>query len=309
MSILPPKSEATTDSFEDFISNCEDPPESNLPKHVQDLMYGSKGRRKFPRHYYTPSGCVTSETLTEVLSQAPRPEPWSDQPKQTAHTEKKARGSIYRRGRHVSEEKTKDQRDKYFEYDAIIKTNQYNKIAFNNSHLLRDMVPQWCEDRLRTACRSARFELPFDKNILENITPLQFLARYTRLYREQRRRYSLIFHKHKSKMNDYIEYQNLFPALNTMFGMFFSKENFNILCTALFIDRQTAMDETTFVGVCTFADRLFWTSYLEHLDRDTFTFLGPNRSVLEYADFENLKRKLDGVKLSKEMHHLLYSLA
>ncbi|CAG5114663.1 unnamed protein product [Candidula unifasciata] len=296
---------------EDVFSQMEEPGESRLAKHIQDLMFGPKGRRKFPKHEYKPTGCIDYEILGDAVSSAHKPPPWlTDQVKPAGGpSEKKAKGSVFRRPRQVAEEKVKERRDRYSEYNRIITSNPYKKIAFNNSQMLRDMIPQWCQDRLRTACRSARFELPFDKTILENITPLQFLARYTRLYREQRRRYSLIFQKHKSKLNDYIEYQNLFPALNTMFGMYLSKENFDILCTALFIDRQTSLDETTFVGVCTFADRLFWTSYLEHLERDTFTFLGPNRSVLEYADFENLKRKIDGLQLSREMYYLLYSLA
>lgn len=51
------------------------------------------------------------------------------------------------------------------------------------------------------------------------------------------------------------------------------------------------------------------TFFFYSSEDDTFSFWAPNRSALEYADFENLRRKLSDVQLSKELTVLLQSLA
>ncbi|CAL1538899.1 unnamed protein product [Lymnaea stagnalis] len=171
-----------------------------------------------------------------------------------------------------------------------------------------ETIPSWVMDRLQTSCRSFRYELPFNKKVLEEMTPVQFLANHTRLERDQRRHYTEIFKKFKQKSTEFLDGKSLYAALNSMFGSYLSTSNYEILQTCLFITDDSLFDVNTFAGICAFTDRLFWTAYLDG-EVDTFTIWAPNRTALEFADFENLKRKLKDFNLSKEMRVLLYSLA
>uniref|UniRef100_A0A2C9L3F9 Uncharacterized protein n=2 Tax=Biomphalaria glabrata TaxID=6526 RepID=A0A2C9L3F9_BIOGL len=275
--------------------------------HIQALLYGPDDIlcRTLPYMGLTAESFVTGNSLKKAFI---------DKSEQQTHTPKKFNYVVDNMIRSKKKTKREDRGSidgsihKYQRFDEIIEGNKFGKIQFREVGAKCEVIPKWVLTRLETACRSFRYELPFNKRLLEHMTPLQYLATYTRLNKEQRRRYTEIFKKYKVKPNDYLELKSLHPALNSLLGGYFSEDNYDILSTCLFIPEDVNLDCNTFVGICAFVDRLFWTAYLEYED-DTFSFWAPNRSALEYADFENLRRKLSDVQLSKELTVLLQSLA
>ncbi|XP_055862615.1 uncharacterized protein LOC106053458 isoform X2 [Biomphalaria glabrata] len=236
--------------------------------------------------------------------------PWEKDNKVTKKSSTTTMKTVFYRVKKTSVSETLDgDLHKYLEFDQIIAASPYKKIEFRDVvHISLDSTPNWVLIRLEKASRAFRFELPYIKKLLEPMTPLQYLATYTRLQSEQLRRYQEIFKKSKAKYLDYIEFKTLHSSLNSMFGGLLSDANFNILKVCLFISEDSLMDLSTFVGLCAFTDRLFWTCYLGS-EYNTFLTWSPNRSALECVDFEYLDRKLKDVKLSKELYVLLHSLA
>ncbi|XP_059139226.1 uncharacterized protein LOC131927537 [Physella acuta] len=288
------------------------PKTSDLPPHIQALLYGSKRDRQLPDKCLVAYSLLQSDYILNNLNRPLRILPWEKDGKQ------QHRGSVVQSTtKNVFLPRIKKQTDEapvgtketsYHKFNEVINKSSYGKIQFYELGLKGDALPPWVISRLETACRSFRYELPFNKKLLEEMTPLQFLSTQTRLSRDQRRRYSELFKKYKNKLTDLVEFKNLFPALNVLFGSYLSVQNFDTLVICLFINEETKVDENVFIGLCAFADRLFWTAYLD-CEEDTFTVWEKNRTALEFADFENLRRKLVGLHLTKEMKALLYSLA
>ncbi|CAG5114664.1 unnamed protein product [Candidula unifasciata] len=296
---------------------------TTLPVHVQRLMYGGKVIKSRSQCRGDPQGMLTFTDLKESLKELPKPLPWLKGKSETHISKRDEKEERLKENtpklrlsasKFVSASPSREhpiskryKMDKSLQFEKMISQNINRKIAFVPLPLDTRGMPAYVVSRLETACRSARYELPMNKSHLEKMTPLEYLTTYTRLYKEQRDRYMRIYKKFKQKHNDYVEYNNLYPALNSMFGGFLSKMNFEILSVALFLDDSMTFDPNPFIAICTFTDRLYWTAYIE--GSNTFNYWAPNRSAIEVIDFLNLKWKLEGLKISKELQCLLQSLA
>ncbi|KAH9502831.1 hypothetical protein Btru_074585 [Bulinus truncatus] len=279
---------------------------SGLPQHIQDLLYGQEFVHPQTQRVFNTLGYIEPPVMEFYRQNNVRTLPWDRDNKVTKKISTTTAKTVYHR---MKKSTMIDNSDgdihKYREFEQIIDRSQFGKMQFMDVvTTVADGMPVWVVTRLETACRSCRFELPFNRKHLEGMTPLQFLANQTRLHSDQSRRYVELNKKYKSKYNEY----NLYPALNFMFGGLLSAANYDVLRVCLFITEDVTIDVHTFTGLCALADRLFWTCYLDYAG-DTFLTWAPNRSALEYVDFENLDRKLEGVKLSREMDVLLHSLA
>ncbi|BFZ18802.1 hypothetical protein BsWGS_21841 [Bradybaena similaris] len=287
----------------------------SLPIHVKNLMYG-KSPRVRPRCPQSPNGMMTYKKIQNGLRELPKIAPWTKtksdlylrRDERTIDSASKVLSSQSKAvSKDVSGRSSRRKMNKTALFEKMISENVNGKIAFVPLPLDSRGMPSYVMTRLETACRSARYELPMNKQCLENLTALEYLTKYTHLYKEQRDRYMRVYKRFKQKNNEYVEFNNLYPALNSMFGGFLSQHNFEVLCTALYLNDSSIFDPNTFVCICTFTDRLYWSTYIE--GANSFNYWAPNRSAIEVIDFLNLKWKLDGLNITRELLCLLHSLA
>ncbi|KAK3736071.1 hypothetical protein RRG08_019951 [Elysia crispata] len=217
--------------------------------------------------------------------------------------------SGFGRQRKVTQHSNQIGDNRYLKLYEVIDSNPYGKISFTNSNEPMHPIAGWVIHQLEHSCRSARFALPSNYSSLEDMTPLEYLEKYTILSRTQRRKYNLIFAKYMDRQEKVLLFERLYPALNSMFADSLGRENFKTLCVSLFIGKDLKIQsKELFAGICALTERLFWSSYMEAHD-NTFFICGENRSLLECADFCGLKGKIQDLNLSIEMRTLLFSLA
>ncbi|GFS03156.1 serine/arginine repetitive matrix protein 1-like, partial [Elysia marginata] len=243
-----------------------------LPPHVEDILH-AKQHGQLRELHVKGQGLYTPNDLLPSLDRRLRPLPWERANRVSTRTSRSESladvgtsrsKSGFGRQRKVTQHSNKVEGNKYIKLFDIIEGNPYGKIAFTNSNEPMHPIASWVTQRLEHSCRSARFALPSDYRLLENMTTLDYLEKYTVLTAAQRRRYDLVFAKFMDKTDKCIYLERLYPALNSMFANSLGKENFEILCTALFIGPDFKISsKELFAGISALTERLFWSSYLE----------------------------------------------
>lgn len=288
---------------------------TKLPPHVEDVLH-AKHLSYLQRLDNPGQGLYMPKHLLPSLDLKDKPLPWeksgtSESSRSSLDAAGSGRGKYgFMRPKSIAPESNVEQEgNKFRKLEEIAGKNPFGKITFTNTNEPMHPMAGWVTHRLEQSCRSARFALPSDYTLLQNMTPLEYLEKYVVLTPAQRRRYDLLFKKFMDKQEKCIPYEKLYPALNSMFADSLGEANFKILHYALCLDHNFKVtSKDLFAGICTLTERLFWSSYLES-NYNTFLTLGENRSLLECADFCGLKWKIRDLNILVPLRLLLFSLA
>lgn len=141
--------------------------------------------------------------------------------------------------------------------------------------------------------------------LLEALTPLDYLARYCRLSSRRQYQFKRIFSKYRNR-NYQVDSSDLYASLRDLHKENLTRATYDELCQLTDIDQQSCQFPfETFVGVLALAERLLCNAFLLRSDYDMALL---TKDPIERCDFDSLKRKLDGLKVSEKMKRLLNTI-
>ena len=153
--------------------------------------------------------------------------------------------------------------------------------------------------------QGCRFELPHDLQLLENLTPLDYLSKYCRLSSRRNYQFKRIFDKYRNSRYRF-ESINLYKSITDVHTDRFTRSHFDDLCQLIDIgNEQRQFTFETFAGILALCERILcgMKTFSIGLDEQDLT-----RDALEKCDFDGLDRKLDGLNISVPMKELLKTL-
>ena len=169
--------------------------------------------------------------------------------------------------------------------------------------------------RYELATEGIRFELPMDIRTLFNMTPLEYLTKYTRLREDVRRSLTLAFHKWKGpkKDSETVKESKLFSALSSVNANDLMHINYKIIEKRILAlerkseDSKVNLGLKSFLGLSAFTQRKYISSVVKKPRYIQHGFC----SYLEQLDFGSLHRRYEesGKNINWPLYQLLISLA
>lgn len=180
---------------------------------------------------------------------------------------------------------------------------QFEFIAtLNEVDSKRMFTPEWAETRYTQAAEWIRYTLPFNLSDLNDMSPIDYLSKFTKLHYLLERRFRKIFEAYREKGKSFIPRNTLYPALNRLCSSYLTMQNFEILLThTLGPERDLLFCE--FAGVCSVCERRYWSLFIPKTNE---VGCRPN---IEALDFRHLSYKFKEYKIPIMLQTLLMSLS
>lgn len=164
-----------------------------------------------------------------------------------------------------------------------------------------DSVKPWLQGPHSLSRRSCRFELPMDMRVLEELTPLQYVAQFCRVNSRRRTLFRHYFTKNDRDRDGNITRRELHGALRDLYAQSINAEQVNAILDLLDIDKSVrTFNMDTFTAVAAFSERYLYYCYSLAVQDDN-----EKRTVLEETDFCALSWKLEGCKISDKLKKVL----
>ncbi|KAL1132144.1 hypothetical protein AAG570_010101 [Ranatra chinensis] len=176
--------------------------------------------------------------------------------------------------------------------------------------MILDIQPCCPEDWLslpRTFSRdAARFELPLDRMMLEQMTPLEYLRDYVSVKNNRKLLYNHIFNKYiEEEQSERIINGHVLPkALGEVMGRELTDEEEHLLHDNIDWQGADRIDLRTWSGICGFTERLLGKLFTSQPDQD----MG-NRPTIEELDFNLLPKWLATISPNPHLKILLNSVS
>ncbi|KAH9510110.1 hypothetical protein Btru_043494 [Bulinus truncatus] len=169
----------------------------NLPPHIHALLYGEMDELPFTLPYTGLAGSsfVSNRSLQMIFSKKPAPPTGPQHHKLSFQTKKKTK----KEEREVSDGSI----HKYRKFNEIVSRSRFGKIQFKDVGARCEVLPNWVLFRLESACRNDSTNC---RHFRYESSPVP--GGYTRLTRDQRKRYVELYKKFKNKYNDVMEYKS-----------------------------------------------------------------------------------------------------
>ncbi|UJR26989.1 hypothetical protein I4U23_008296 [Adineta vaga] len=171
---------------------------------------------------------------------------------------------------------------------------------FNEETRLEERKIEKFKAPITLSASSIQCTLPSDYSQLENLSPLAFLSKYTKpLINRQQVIFKLIRKIQRDTTSDLEDVKDI---ICEYFNYYKTHDDINELFDFLEINSIDTLQTKEIIAICCYAERYF----LHRLIRiETIVF---QRPLQEIIDFEFLKRKLHGIRLSDGLQRLLTTL-
>lgn len=164
-----------------------------------------------------------------------------------------------------------------------------------------DSGKAWLQGPHSLSRQSCRFELPMDMRVLEQLSPLQYVARFCRVNNRRRTLFRHYFTKNDRDRDGNITRRELLGALRDLYAQSINTEQVNSILDLLDIDQSVRTFELdSFVAVAAFSERYLYYCYSLAVQDES-----EKRTVLEETDFCALSWKLEGCKISAKLKKVL----
>lgn len=167
-----------------------------------------------------------------------------------------------------------------------------------------DSGKPWLQGPHSLSRQSCRFELPMDIRVLEELSPLQYVAQFCRVHSRRRTLFRHYFAKNDRDRDGNINRRELHSALRDLYAQSINTEQVNAILDLLDIDKSVrTFDLDVFTAVAAFSERYLYYCYSLAVQDES-----EKRTVLEETDFCALRWKLEGCKISDKLTKVLEAL-
>ena len=134
---------------------------------------------------------------------------------------------------------------------------------------------------------------------------MEYLGRFCRHSARRQYQFKRIFNKYRNREFQF-ESTDLYSAVRDLHKENFTSATYDELCQLIDLNGQThRFPYETFAGILALSERLLCNAFLRKNDYDTVLL---SKDPIERCDFDSLKRKFDGLRISEKMKRLLNTL-
>nr|VZI03159.1 unnamed protein product [Spirometra erinaceieuropaei] len=194
-------------------------------------------------------------------------------------------------------------RPKCWQTGLLDMSQQY---AYRYKDMMRQLLGHNHHDRNSSRQPLIRYEIPFNLLDLEGLSPMDYLKKFCILADTRLPYYQRIFTKYKDGRTHLIPSDKLLEPLKALMSGAFYQDQVDELVRILDLtDEAQALDEHEFCCVCGLAERLYYTKNLRIFGEEG---LAMQQGILESADFHMFVKKMDGVKITRNLSRFLQRL-
>ena len=141
--------------------------------------------------------------------------------------------------------------------------------------------------------------------MLESLTPLDYLSKYCHLSSRRQYQFKRLFEKYRNR-NYQFDSSFLYLSLLNIHKHHLTQDLYDDLRQLIGLDHeQYQLTFHTYAGILALCERILYRSSLLYRDQEDYNL---SKDAIEKCDFDSLKRKFDGVKISAAMKQLLNTL-
>nr|CAB3263008.1 uncharacterized protein LOC100186521 [Phallusia mammillata] len=178
----------------------------------------------------------------------------------------------------------------------------------------------WLFGRMALSKQICRFWLPMDLRDLEGINPSQYLSQYCSVCKRRVKFYSQAFDRQLSRRKSKdtspetkstLDIKESEKAILDVHAGCINSEQLAYLCDLVCLSKKDGPQSVSrlncklFCSICALTERLFYSNFVTE---DAIESDNSQRQRIEAADFDGLEWRLRNVKVTPELHRLLFLL-
>ncbi|KAI0218997.1 hypothetical protein LSAT2_029367 [Lamellibrachia satsuma] len=165
--------------------------------------------------------------------------------------------------------------------------------------------PAWMTTALGISMKAARFKVPVDARVLQDMTPLDYVKRYCVATSHRINLCRKIYRRNQQQAQT-MNFEGLVSALGELFTTNLDKDGLDKIINLLAVDEHIRVDEKLFIAIAAFTERVLCPR--PATDNSESKTVHHKKDMLEYADFRRTAQNIKNVKVAPNVQRIIQIL-